>query len=158
MTEQAVSSKEGVFKWTAKRYNWSETLDFELPEELQATVEDYVQTVDSKKRVEQALLEDKAEKNKALYVTRLNDTYKYLIRAAKSSQARGQDLNSVHTVGCDICDRSIVQYATIAAFQCVKRDLQKNGWSPVIHEECVVNPDSTGMTWTIKMTCSFPMK
>lgn len=116
------------------------------------TIEAYMDRINSATKFKQTLLAHEAEQEKSAYVEMLDKIYCAITRQVGQAIHERRDL--AYSYGMLLNTQDVIQAAVSAAFQCVKSDLQKRGWSPIIEEEWVV--DNGDHIFLSKITCAIP--
>lgn len=117
---------------------------------LRTVVEDYIQRTNAETANKQTMLANDANVAKSTYVEKLNDMYKRIMDVVEMKFRDEEKDDKDFLYAASMAYYSDGRVAVRDAFQCVKRDLQDKGWSPVIHEECA---NDRNITWKINIVC-----
>lgn len=143
------SEKEGSYDFT---FSGSDRIAFHKTHlALRPIVADYIQESNDRLALKQALLLREAEHEKDVYIDSLNMLYTRVMNAVERDVRTGNDLS--YSYRSSVKDYEKTHPCVYAAFQCIKRELEAKGWSPLIQSVPISNTNP--YEWEITICCLF---
>lgn len=139
------SFESQILKWRdADQLNIASTLPA-----LRPAVEEYLRDTNFATTMKQVSLVQEANKEKALFINRLNDIYGTIMLAIERSLGEGRALDYTY----ETKDYEKMKAPMHAAFRCVQKELRDKGWVPRVCVESVVSSDEP--QWRMNISCFF---